>query len=190
MGKSGSGKSTLLKIAAGLVMPSSGEVIIKGMNLKNCSYEQVLKLHAEDGFLFQDSALISNMTIYENLELPMKYHQLFPDQEIKNRIVSIAEKLGISRLFALRPAGLSMGQQKLCGYARAVLGNPDILYLDEPMANLDPESAGIIRNEILSIASEKKCTMLVVTHFPDLARDLKAEIWNINQHTINGQNNY
>ncbi|MBL8992581.1 MAG: ATP-binding cassette domain-containing protein, partial [Spirochaetia bacterium] len=94
-GKSGAGKSTLLKLAAGIQYQTSGDIFIQGVSLKAANNAQLLELHAQSGYLFQDSALISNMTIFDNLALPLRYHNLGTEYEIRQRVEGLLDRMDL-----------------------------------------------------------------------------------------------
>jgi len=172
IGPSGSGKSTVLKISAGLLVPTSGEVFYKGRNIAHMSRGENLEFRREAAFVFQDSALWSNQDLYQILELPLKIH--FPKMDKlqrARRIKEVTAEADYRKDLAIRPARLSMGEQKLIGFARAMLCNPKLLFLDEWVESLDETSA----NKLIEVVKRKKkegATVIFVCHDMRIIRDL------------------
>lgn len=145
MGKSGCGKSTLLKITDGLIIPTTGRVLYKGIDIQQMSTKQNLVFRKECSFVFQDSALWANQTIQQILELPLNIH--FPSlskKEKKERIQGICSTLDFSKALSFRPADLSTGEQKKISIARALLSNPSVLFLDECTESLDEKATSLV----------------------------------------------
>jgi len=172
IGPSGSGKSTVLKISAGLLVPNSGEVLYKGKNVNLMSRGENLEFRREAAFVFQDSALWSNQDLYQILELPLKIH--FPQMDKlqrAKRIKEVTAEADYRKDLNIRPSRLSMGEQKLIGFARAMLCNPSLLFLDEWVESLDETSA----NKLIEVVKRKKkegATVIFVCHDMRIIRDL------------------
>jgi ABC-type multidrug transport system ATPase subunit len=152
VGPSGGGKSTVLKLSAGLLVPSKGEVLYKGKNIAHMSRSENLDFRREGAFVFQDSALWANQNLYEILELPLTIH--FPQMSKRQRAERIREvtaEVGYRKDLNVRPSRLSMGEQKLIAFARAMLCKPELLFLDEWTESLDESAAerlvGIVRQK-------------------------------------------
>ena len=164
VGPSGGGKSTVLKVSAGLLVPSKGEVFYKNRNIAYFSRSENLDFRRQSAFVFQDSALWANQDLFQILELPLTIH--FPQmtkKERKVRIEEVAEEVGYRKNLDIRPSRLSMGEQKLIGFARALLCNPNLLFLDEWVESLD-ETSG---NRLINIVRRKQkegCTTIFVCH--------------------------
>ncbi|MDR1072140.1 MAG: ATP-binding cassette domain-containing protein [Treponema sp.] len=147
VGPSGSGKSTVLKLAAGLLAPASGDVFFQGCNISNMNRNQNLSFRKQAAVVFQDSALWANQSLQQILELPLKLH--FPEmnkRERNERIHAILAQVGYKKQLNLRPAQLSMGEQKLITFARAMLCDPNLLFLDEWTESLDDSSSECLMN--------------------------------------------
>ncbi len=139
IGNVGSGKSLLLKIAAGLFDPSVGDVCFQNELLYSVTRHHRLKLQERIGFLFQNTALISNMNVYDNLALVLRYHTRLKESEIKDKVEFFLNKFELIKKINSMPSDLTMGEKKLTGIARSVVNDPDILILDEPTNHLDLE---------------------------------------------------
>ncbi|MDR2941338.1 MAG: ATP-binding cassette domain-containing protein [Treponema sp.] len=172
VGPSGGGKSTVLKLSAGLLVPDQGEILYKGKNIAFMNPAENLEFRREGAFVFQDSALWANQSLFQILELPLKIH--YPEMSDKQRgerIKSVTELVGYRKNLNIRPAGLSMGEQKLIAFARAMLCGPSLLFLDEWTESLDETAA----DRLIDIVRRKKkegTTILFVSHDLRIIMDL------------------
>ena len=172
VGPSGCGKSTLLKLSAGLIIPSEGEVFYKGKNIYSMNRIQNLEFRRESAFVFQDSALWANQSLQQCMELPLRIH--FPEMTAKERQQRIDEVIGIvgyKRSLAIRPASLSMGEQKLIAFGRAMLCRPVLLFLDEWTESLDDYAS----QRLISLVKQQKLnnnTIVFVSHDIRIIRNL------------------
>jgi phospholipid/cholesterol/gamma-HCH transport system ATP-binding protein len=172
VGPSGGGKSTVLKLAAGLLVPDQGEVFYRGKNVAQMNRSENLDFRREGAFVFQDSALWANQDLYEILELPLKIH--FPGMtktERAHRIREVTAKVGYKKELGIRPSRLSMGEQKLIAFARALLCEPSLLFLDEWTESLDETAA----DRLIDIVRQKQregSSVIFVSHDMRLIMDL------------------
>jgi ABC-type transporter Mla maintaining outer membrane lipid asymmetry ATPase subunit MlaF len=142
VGPSGGGKSTVLKLAAGLFPPDGGEVLFRGREITRMGRQESLAFRKEAAFVFQDSALWANQNLMQILELPLRVH--FPTMtkdEQARRIKTVVAEVGYRKDLMVRPAELSMGEQKLIAFARAMMCSPQLLFLDEWTESLDQSGA-------------------------------------------------
>jgi ABC-type lipoprotein export system ATPase subunit len=164
VGPSGSGKSTVLKLAAGLLTPTKGDVFFQGCNISNMNRAQNLSFRKQAAMVFQDSALWANQNLHQILELPLKLH--FPEmnkQERNERIHAILAQVGYKKQLSFRPAQLSMGEQKLIAFARAMLCGPNLLFLDEWTESLDDSSSECLMN-LVRQRQQDNDTIIFVSH--------------------------
>jgi ABC-type multidrug transport system ATPase subunit len=172
VGPSGGGKSTVLKLSAGLLVPQQGDVFYYGKNIAYMSKAENLEFRRESAFVFQDSALWANQDLYQILELPLRVH--YPQMAKKERAERIREvtvQTGYKRNLDIRPSRLSMGEQKLIAFARAMLCNPSLLFLDEWTESLDETSA----DRLIKIIKEKQkegISILFVCHDMRIIKDI------------------
>ncbi len=164
LGESGSGKSTLLRHMIGLENPLSGKVFIDDINITQCSEKQFYAALRKIGVLFQSSALISSMTVGENVALPIAEFTDFSKNAIKKMVHVKLSLVGLENYGHYLPSEISGGMKKRAGLARALALNPEILFLDEPSAGLDPVTAAEIDELILDINRKLGTTMIIVTH--------------------------
>lgn len=166
MGPSGAGKSTLLHIIGLIDSEYDGELLLFGSDVaKLSSSERSLLLREKVGFLFQFHYLISELTVFENVALPLRLLNRFNPQKVKDTLYS----LGIQTKDNLYPHELSGGEKQRVALARALVKDPAILFCDEPTGNLDSENGRIVK-ELLSERQKKdKFTLVIVTHNAELA---------------------
>ena len=165
MGPSGCGKSTLLNIIGMLDSPSSGEYLFQGRDvakLKEGELGNVRK--ANIGFIFQSFNLIDELSVRENIELALLYHDM-PAIERRSRVEAVMDKVGIAHRANHRPSQLSGGQQQRVAVARAVVGAPAMILADEPTGNLDTAHGDEVMQMLRRLNSEGS-TIIMVTHSP------------------------
>ncbi len=168
MGPSGSGKSTLLNLLGCLDRPSAGEYWLGGKNVAQLSDDELSETRGKDlGFVFQSFHLIPQLTILENVEVPL-FYQGVPIQESRERARALLEKVGLGDRLDHRSTELSGGQQQRVAVARALVNDPLVLLADEPTGNLDSKTS----EEILALFEElhqQGRTLILVTHDPSIA---------------------
>ncbi len=164
LGGSGSGKSTLLRHMLGLEPAESGRIIIGDTDIAECSGNQYAAMLRRIGVLFQGSALLGSMTVGENVALPIREHTVLPDHAVAKMVKTKLDLVGLLHYEHHLPLEISGGMKKRAGLARALALNPEILFLDEPSAGLDPITAEEIDNLILTINRHTGATMVIVTH--------------------------
>jgi len=174
-GPSGSGKSTLLSIIGLLVSPSDGEYWLNSQPVANLDVNQRSRIrNREIGYIFQSFNLIGDLTVYENVELPLTYRGM-SSVERKKRVMESLERVGMSHRVKHYPSQLSGGQQQRVAVARALGGSPSILLADEPTGNLDSCNAEAVM-ELLRELHREGATICMVTHDPRFARHAERTI--------------
>jgi putative ABC transport system ATP-binding protein len=167
-GPSGCGKSTLLSILGLFDSPTKGRYLLKGQPVQELSYaDQARVRNREIGFIFQAFNLIGDLTVYENVELPLTYRGM-PASERKRRVVESLEKVEMIHRMKHYPSQLSGGQQQRVAVARALGGQPSILLADEPTGNLDSRNGEAVM-ELLRELHREGSTICMVTHDPRYA---------------------
>jgi len=164
LGGSGSGKSTLLRALVGLEAPTSGEIIVRGKNLRALSEAEWRELRQHIGISFQSGALFGSMTVGENVALPLHEHTGLDPATIDIMVRLKLEEVGLSGYENYMPAQLSGGMKKRAAVARAMAMDPEILFFDEPSAGLDPIIAAGIDKLLLKLKEAFGITIIVVTH--------------------------
>lgn len=169
MGGSGSGKSTLLRHMLALHKPSGGKALIDGVDLTSASSKDVNELRKRMGVAFQGGALLSSLSVGENIRLPLEHNTKLDRQTIDIMVRMKLELMNLAGYESLMPAELSGGMLKRAGLARAVIMDPKILFFDEPSAGLDPITSVELDELILSLRQAMNMTMVIVTHELDSA---------------------
>ena len=169
MGPSGSGKTLLLKIMAGIIPPSRGDVIVDGKALSHLSDREINRERLRFGFVFQDAALWQNLSVYQNLALATSHHYpKTPATEIRGTIERLCRKMDYREDLNQRPALLSAGERKVASIIRALMLNPEYLFMDEPSGALDSRGS----DRLLDLLKEKKAqnrTLVVASHDEKIA---------------------
>ena len=174
-GPSGSGKSTLLAILGLLDSPSKGQYLLKNEPVENLNAAQRAAIrNREIGFIFQSFNLIGDLSVYENVELPLTYRGM-SNTERKRRVLEALERVGMSHRTRHYPSQLSGGQQQRVAVARALAGSPSILLADEPTGNLDSNNANSVM-ELLQQLHGDGSTICMVTHDPRFTRHAERGI--------------
>ena len=157
LGPNGCGKTTTIGMMLGLLKPTSGEVIINGLNVEKNRINLLKKMN----FISPYIELPKKLTVKENL---MVYGKLYSVYDINNRIDYLTETLRLGEFINKKTGELSSGQKNRVSLAKALVNDPDILLLDEPTASLDPETGDFVRTFIEKISSEKKMSILLASH--------------------------
>ncbi len=163
-GRSGSGKSTLLRHMVGLSKPSSGRVEINGVDITTASAQELRTVRKRTGMLFQSSGLLSSMTLAENVALPLSEFTDLPASCIEAVVCMKLALVGLEDYEAHFPSELSGGMRKRAGIARAMALDPDVLFLDEPFAGLDPVTSAGLDLLVKRINRGMGTTMVIVSH--------------------------
>ena len=172
LGPSGSGKSTILNLIGALDKPTSGTLLIDGVDISTLNDNQLSDLRKGVGFVFQFFNLIPRLTAKANVELPMSISDMGSAQR-KKRAEDLLETVGLKERINHKPAELSGGQQQRVAIARALANNPKFLLLDEPTGNIDSRTASEVISLIKKLNVENNVSIIMVTHDQHLAREAK-----------------
>ncbi len=168
IGGSGSGKTTLLRLMLGLLQPAAGSVRIFGQPLSDSDAKALAEVRNRWGVLFQQGALFSALSVFDNIALPLRELKAVPKRLLSDLVMLKLHQVGLSAADGLKmPAELSGGMIKRVALARALIMDPTLLFLDEPTAGLDPASSKRFVNLIEDLRSEMKLTVVMVTHDVD-----------------------
>ena len=175
-GPSGCGKSTLLSIIGLLDTPTGGRYSLNGKTVENLDFTERSRIRNQEiGFIFQSFNLIGDLTVYENVELPLTYRQKMPAADRKGRVMEALERVGMAHRVRHYPSQLSGGQQQRVAVARALGGKPSILLADEPTGNLDSRNGEAVM-ELLQNLHREGATICMVTHDPRFAKHAQREV--------------
>ena len=169
VGKSGAGKSTLMKILYKEETPSSGTVIIGGLNIANITSDKVPNLRRCMGIVFQDYKLLPKQTVYDNVAYVIKTLGI-SSKEVHKRVTGALKVVGLIDKMKAKPTELSGGEQQRVSIARAIVNGPPLLIADEPTGNLDRQNAINVLDMMLELKNELGTALVVVTHDDQLAQ--------------------
>jgi|SRR6185503_4423077 len=165
LGRSGSGKSVLIKCIIGLLKPDSGNIKVFGENVPELNHDDLDRIRARIGFLFQGNALYDSMTVRENLEFPMRRHWInFSQKDVDDLVMEALENVGLVHTVDMMPEELSGGMLKRIALARTMILKPDVILYDEPTTGLDPVTAREIDNLILKLKKKYRTSSIIITH--------------------------
>jgi len=174
-GSSGSGKSTMLNLLGCLDRPTKGTYLLEGQDIANTSDDELSDIRLSHlGFVFQNFHLIPQLTVQENIALPL-FYQGIEGLEAAQRAKVFAERVGLGDRLGHRPTELSGGQQQRVAIARALANNPSVLLADEPTGNLDTATGDSIMELLCELHDQGK-TIIMVTHEPDIAAYAQFEL--------------
>ena len=174
VGDSGSGKSTLIRLLMKELDPTSGTIIVNGMNLNRMKHRHIAKYRRHLGVVFQDFRLLKDRNIYENIAFAQRVIET-PTRVLKQKVPAALSLVGLAQKHKAYPKELSGGEQQRVAIARAVVNEPAILLADEPTGNLDPTNAWEIM-KLLQEANERGTTVLVVTHNHEIVAEMKKRV--------------
>jgi phospholipid/cholesterol/gamma-HCH transport system ATP-binding protein len=164
MGPSGTGKTTLLKLITAQIQPDGGEVTVFGQNFALLQSHEIYALRKRMGMLFQNGALLTDMSVFENVAFPVREHTDMPESLVRMLVLTKLEAVGLRGAADLMPAELSGGMARRVALARAIVMDPEVLIYDEPFVGLDPISLGFILRLIKQMNVALGITSIVVSH--------------------------
>lgn len=186
IGPSGSGKSTLLYLLGGLDRPTSGDIWVDGQNIASLDEDQLARYRQKRaGFVFQSFNLIPSMTALENVEFPLLFTGVAP-QERRERAGRLLVQVGLGDRLHHRPTELSGGQQQRVSIARSLVNDPAIILADEPTGNLDTKSGGDVMAMLTQLNQEQGRTVIMVTHDQSLLNVTTRAIYLLDGRIVNG----
>lgn len=170
LGGSGTGKTTLLQLMGGQLQPSRGEVLMDGVSLRGLSTSSLYDIRKRMGMLFQHSALLTDLSVYENVAFPLRRHTRLPESYIRSLVMMKLEAVGLRGARDLMPPELSGGMARRVALARAVVMDPMLIFYDEPFTGLDPISLGVVVTLIKQLNEALGASSVLVSH--DVAETL------------------
>ena len=164
MGPSGTGKTTLLRLITAQIQPDQGEVTVFGQNFAKLQSDEIYAVRKRMGMLFQNGALLTDMSVFENVAFPVREHTDLPESLVRTLVLTKLEAVGLRGAAELMPAELSGGMARRVALARAIVMDPEVLIYDEPFVGLDPISLGFILRLIKQMNVALGITSIVVSH--------------------------
>jgi phospholipid/cholesterol/gamma-HCH transport system ATP-binding protein len=164
MGPSGTGKTTLLRLITGQLVADSGSVMVAGEDMGKLRGEALYGLRRRMGMLFQNGALLTDLSVFENVAFPLREHTDLPERLIRQLVLTKLQAVGLRGAAGLMPAELSGGMGRRVALARAIVMDPEILIYDEPFVGLDPISLGVILRLIRRLNDALGLTSILVSH--------------------------
>jgi phospholipid/cholesterol/gamma-HCH transport system ATP-binding protein len=164
LGASGAGKSVVLKLILGLLRPDAGTILVNGQRINDLSERELLRIRADIGMLFQESALFDSLTVAENVGYRLAEETDMPDEAVRARVEEVLGFVGLGEFIDRMPSTLSGGQRRRVAIARAMAAGPNLLLFDDPTSGLDPVIATTIDDEIVKLRDLQRVTSIVVTH--------------------------
>jgi phospholipid/cholesterol/gamma-HCH transport system ATP-binding protein len=164
MGPSGTGKTTLLRLIMGQVLQQAGCITVFGQDVASLARPELYALRQRVGLLFQNGALLTGMTVFENVAFPVRQHARLPEAVLRELVLMKLQAVGLRGAAELMPSELSGGMARRVALARAIVMDPEVLLYDEPFVGLDPISKGVILRLIQSLNQALNITSVLVSH--------------------------
>jgi phospholipid/cholesterol/gamma-HCH transport system ATP-binding protein len=164
LGASGAGKSVVLKLALGLIQPDSGTIYVSGQRVDHMAEHDLLRVRADIGMLFQESALFDSLTVAENVGYRLYEETDLPVDEVRRHVSQVLGFVGLGEYIDRMPSELSGGQRRRVAIARAMATKPSLLLFDDPTTGLDPVIATTVDDEIVKLRDLEHVTSILVTH--------------------------
>lgn len=187
MGPSGTGKTTLLRLIGGQLVPDSGKVLFEGQNIASLGRQQLFKVRARMGMLFQSGALFTDMTVFENVAFPLRAHTRLPEHLIAELVGLKLEAVGLRGTEQLMPSELSGGMNRRVALARAIALDPDLIMYDEPFAGQDPIVMGVLTRLIRALREALGLTTIIVSHDVDETLSIADYVYVVAEGKIMGE---
>jgi phospholipid/cholesterol/gamma-HCH transport system ATP-binding protein len=184
MGPSGTGKTTLLKLIGGQLKPHQGLVKVDDIIVNQLGRHQLFELRKRMGMLFQSGALLTDLTVFENVAFPMREHTKLPDAMIRSLVLMKLDAVGLRGARNYMPAQLSGGMARRVALARAIALDPQIMLYDEPFAGQDPISMGVLIKLIHELNTALNLTSIVVTHDIHEAFSIADDVYLISEGKV------
>jgi phospholipid/cholesterol/gamma-HCH transport system ATP-binding protein len=187
MGPSGTGKTTLLKHITGQMRANAGEVWVDGLNVGSLSRQALFDLRERIGYLFQNSALLTDFDVFENVAFPLRQHTRLPEVLIRNIVLTKLQAVGLRGAASLTPAELSGGMARRVALARAIVFDPMLILYDEPFVGLDPIALNQVLKLIRTLNETLGITSVLVAHELEAIKQVADHVYLIANGKVVGQ---
>ena len=182
-GASGAGKTTLLRLIYMLHKPLRGQIKLFGKNTADMSRDDIAKMHDKMAIVFQEYSLLSHMTVFDNVALPLRVRGIAEDK-VKKLVIKVLDWVGLGKFADVKPMELSGGQQQRVSVARAIIVQPSILLADEPTGNLDDENASRLMELFIQMNKLFGTTIILATHNKKLMETYKFPVMHVENHRV------
>ncbi|WP_373986966.1 ABC transporter ATP-binding protein [Duganella sp. BuS-21] len=187
MGGSGSGKTTILRLIGGLLTPMSGQIIVDGEVLDPGNTTRLYAMRRKMGMLFQQGALFTDLTVFENVAYPLREHTKLPEDLLRDMVLLKLNAVGLRNAAKMKPGEISGGMARRVALARTIALDPALIMYDEPYAGLDPISKGVIANLIRSLNGALGSTSIMVSHDVEQSLAMADYIYFLSQGKVVAQ---
>jgi len=187
MGPSGAGKTTLLKLIGGQLTPDSGSISVDGQNVHQLSRTDLYSLRKKMGMLFQSGALLTDMSVFDNIAFPIREHTQLPESLIRTIVLLKLNAVGLRGARDLMPSELSGGMARRVAMARAIALDPEMIMYDEPFTGQDPISLGVLVSLIQTLNQTLHLTSIIVSHDVQETASIADYIYVLSQGKVAGQ---
>ncbi|MEP6939438.1 MAG: ABC transporter ATP-binding protein [Rudaea sp.] len=177
MGPSGTGKTTLMRHITGQLPPDAGEILVDGRDVLRLGRDELFELRKKIGYLFQNSALLTDYSVYENVAFPLRQHLRLPEELIRNLVLTKLQAVGLRGAAELMPSELSGGMVRRVALARAIVRDPMLIIYDEPFVGLDPIALNQILKLIRTLNETLGITSILVAHELAAVRQIADHIY-------------
>ncbi len=184
MGPSGTGKTTLLRLITGQIAPTQGSITVFGQDVFSLRQRELFGLRRRMGMLFQNGALLTDLSVFENVAFPLREHTRLPESLIRQLVLTKLHAVGLRGAANLMPGELSGGMNRRVALARAIVMDPEILIYDEPFVGLDPISMGVIVRLIRQMNEALGITSIVVSHDVEELANIAHESFLLSQGKV------
>jgi phospholipid/cholesterol/gamma-HCH transport system ATP-binding protein len=184
MGPSGTGKTTLLRLITGQIAPTEGSITVFGQDVSSLRQRELFGLRRRMGMLFQNGALLTDLSVFENVAFPLREHARLPESLVRQLVLTKLHAVGLRGAANLMPAELSGGMSRRVALARAIVMDPEVLIYDEPFVGLDPISMGVIVRLIRQMNDVLGITSIVVSHDVDELAAIAHESFLLSQGKV------
>ena len=186
MGPSGTGKTTLLKLIGGQLKPQQGTIHFHGENIPAMRTKQLYEVRKKMGMLFQSGALLTDMSVFDNIAFPLREHTDLPEVMIRDLVMMKLQAVGLRGARDLNPSQLSGGMARRVAFARAIALDPEMVMFDEPFTGQDPISMGVLVQLIRSMNQALELTSVIVSHDIEETMEIADKIYVLSQGKIVG----
>lgn len=184
MGPSGTGKTTLLKLIAAQIKPTSGEVLVNGQALSKLSRQALYEARKKIGMLFQSGALLTDLSVFDNVAFPLRRHTQLPERLIRHLVLMRLQMVGLRNARDLMPNELSGGMARRVALARALVFDPPMIMYDEPFTGQDPISMGVLIKLIKTMNDALGITGIVVSHDVEETLSIADQVYVISEGKV------